>query len=85
MKVVFTKRFEREMKKIPISLRAETKEKIEQFIYDPHYSNLKTHKLSGQMKNFWSFSVNFKLRIIFKYSEDGIIAFYSIGDHSIYD
>ncbi|MFH1253733.1 MAG: type II toxin-antitoxin system mRNA interferase toxin, RelE/StbE family [Candidatus Uhrbacteria bacterium] len=85
MKVVLTKRFDRELKKIPLRLRPETEQKVELFLTDPHHPSLKTHKLSGQMKNFWSFSVNFKTRIIFKYLEDGTIAFLSIGDHSTYD
>lgn len=85
MRVVLTKRFDREYKKLLVRLKVETAERVDLFLSDPHHPSLKTHKLSGQMKNFWSFSVNFKTRILFEYLEDGTAAFYSIGDHSIYD
>lgn len=85
MRVIFYKHFEREIKKVAVAHRVEVKEKIELFISDPHHPILKTHKLTGQMKDFWSFSVNFRIRIIFEYLEDGTAAFLSIGDHSIYD
>lgn len=39
--------------------------KIETFRINPFEPSLKTHKLSGKLKNCWNFSVEYDLRIVF--------------------
>jgi len=52
---------------------------------DPKHSFLKTHKLNGELKNYWASSVNFAFRIVFKFSKDKKeIVLYGVGDHDIY-
>jgi addiction module RelE/StbE family toxin len=34
---------------------------------NPFASNLKTHKLKGQLSDYWACSINYSLRIIFKF------------------
>ncbi len=84
MIIRYTKKFEREYKKLPleIKVKAEIRERL--FRKDPHISTLKTHKLSGDLQNLWSFSVDYKFRIIFEFTDSRIIFFHSIGDHDIY-
>ena len=84
MKIFYTKKFEREYKKLSkeIKLKVEARESI--FRRNPYDPTLKTHKLSGELKDFWSFSVDFKYRIVFEFIEDGNIFFHSVGDHDIY-
>lgn len=84
MKIVYTSKFAKEYKKLPkeIKLLAEEKEKI--FRKKPFNSILDTHKLHGRFKDFWSFSIDFKYRIVFEFRENNAVYFYSIGDHSIY-
>ena len=84
MKIFYTKKFEREYKKISrdVKLKIESKESI--FRKNPHSHSLKTHKLSGQMEDFWSFSVDFKYRIVFEFINTKIVYFHSIGNHDIY-
>lgn len=55
------------------------------FRKNPFYPSLRLHKLSGELKNLWSISVDMKYRIIFKPLEDGVILFISIGLHAIYE
>ena len=38
-------------------LQARFWQKMEQFQQDPFQPTLRTHKLSGKMKNMWSFSI----------------------------
>lgn len=64
-----------------IKRRAEFKEKI--FKNNPFHSSLKTHKLSGRLKNQWSFSIDNKNRILFEFDNDSVI-FLDIGTHEIY-
>lgn len=50
-------------------------------IYSPR---LKTHKLEGELKNYWSFSVDYHLRILFKFVASNTVLFLDIGTHEIY-
>ena len=52
--------------------------------YSEHAA-LKIHKLHGKMKGMWSFSVNYKIRIVFEYESQDEIVLLAIGDHSIYN
>ncbi len=85
MKIYYSSKFAKEYKKIPhkIKIFAEEKEKI--FRKDPFDPRLKTHKLSGKLKDFYSFSINYQYRIIFEFVTDDRIWFYSIGTHEIYN
>lgn len=84
MEIIYTSKFEREYKKLPnkIKLLAEKKEIV--FRKNPFEQNLDTHKLHGRLKDFWSFSVGFKYRIIFEFAEKDSIHFHSVGNHDIY-
>lgn len=76
--------FERVYKKLPKEEKsiAEKRESIfRNNIFDPC---LKTHKLKGKLKNYWSFSVTYSNRILFKFLKNDEIMFYDIGDHKIY-
>jgi mRNA-degrading endonuclease YafQ of YafQ-DinJ toxin-antitoxin module len=84
MKIFYTKKFEREYKKLSkeIKLKVELRESI--FRKNTFAPALKTHKLSGELDDFWSFSVDFSYRIVFEFTKDGNIFFHSIGGHDIY-
>lgn len=79
-KPVFTKQY----KKLPETLKLEIKERISLFREDPVHPFLKTHKLHGILKNNWSFSVNYKYRIVFQYLSKEKVVLLCVGDHEIY-
>ena len=58
--------------------------KINDFIINPLDKSLKTHKLSGKLEGYWSFSVNYHFRVIFYYINKDIVGFVDIGTHEIY-
>jgi len=62
-------------------LQARFWQKMEQFQQDPFQPTLRTHKLSGKMKNTWSFSIEFDARVIFYFTDDGKAVFIDIGTH----
>jgi len=84
MKIYYSSKFSKEYKNLPLKIKrkAEQKEKI--FRKNPFDKRLKTHKLSGALKDFWAFSIDQKYRIVFEFTEKDIIWFHSAGDHSIY-
>ncbi|MFN5539428.1 MAG: type II toxin-antitoxin system YafQ family toxin [Candidatus Melainabacteria bacterium] len=44
--------------------------KLELFISNPFDERLRTHKLSGKLKDLWSFSIEFDIRVIFSFTKD---------------
>jgi len=84
VKIIHTPRFDREYKKlaIEIKLAAEKQEKI--FRKNPRDHRLKTHKLKGNLAEYWSFSVTYSYRIIFRWANERTAVFVSVGDHRVY-
>lgn len=85
MQIIYTSQFYRRYKKLPDEIKVLTESKEKMFREDPFSPLLKTHKLHGEFKGFWAFSVNVKYRVIFEFSEKEKAYFHSIGDHGIYD
>ncbi len=83
MNVEFTPHFIRLLKKLPKDLQEEASEKIDIFSENWKYPLLKTHKLKGSMKEYWSFSVNYQYRIVFK-KEKARFILMAIGNHDVY-
>ena len=67
---------------VPLKLLAEKKEVI--FRNNPFEARLKTHKLSGKLKDYYSFSVDYQTRIIFEIRNKNTIWFHYVGTHEIY-
>lgn len=73
------------MNKLEKSLVDEVLYKIDILKNSNDYTSLKIHKLHGRMKNNWSFSVNYKIRVVFEYESKKEIALLAIGDHDVYN
>ena len=84
MQIYYSKKFEREYKKLPKEIKRVAEEKETMFREDPFDKKLDTHKLHGHLKEYWAFSVDDKHRIIFGFVKKGIVWFHSVGDHSVY-
>ena len=84
MKIGFSSSFKRAFKKkIKGRKDLETKfwQKVEIFMKDPFDRSLRTHKLSGKLKDLWSFSLEYDLRVIFYFAEKDKVVFVDIGKH----
>ena len=88
MEVIYSNRFIRDYKKLPKKVKELAKKKEDIFRQNPFDSRLKTHKLHGKFKGriekYWSFSVGYKYRIVFRFIDKNIVRFYLIGTHRIY-
>jgi len=84
MKIYYSSKFAKEYKRLPLKVKsvAEKKEKI--FRRNPHDIILKTHKLTGKLKGYYSFSIDYQYRIIFELVEKKTVWFHSVGTHEIY-
>lgn len=81
---VASKRFVKNWSKLNSQIKTKTVKKIDIFLENPYLPALKTHKLTGKLKNYWSFSVSYHLRIMFKFSKNKVVEFIDIGSHEIY-
>ena len=84
MKVLYKPNFVRQYKKLNPELKEEIKEKIELFKKNPRHPFLKAHKLKEKLSDYFSFSVNYKYRIVYLYDSKNTAVLLSVGDHDVY-
>ncbi|WP_013325685.1 type II toxin-antitoxin system YafQ family toxin [Gloeothece verrucosa] len=89
MKLVIDNKFKRAFKRL-IKKNPQLQTKILSILdlleVDPFTSSLKSHKLTGELDGYWSCSVSYDCRIIFKLSQDPeseevLILLVDIGTH----
>lgn len=85
MHVTYLPKFIKKFNTLPQQLQDEVVEKIELFKDSKNHESLRVHKLHGRFKDCYSFSVNYKYRIIFTWTSDTEASLLAIGDHSIYE
>ena len=85
MRVFYTSKFAREYKKLNFKIQDLTDEKVEVFRENPFSPRLKTHKLHGSLANYYAFSIDARIRVIFRYGLKGEAHLDCVGDHGIYD
>jgi mRNA-degrading endonuclease YafQ of YafQ-DinJ toxin-antitoxin module len=84
MEVSFSSAFKRAFKKrIKGNENLESKfwQKLEIFTSDPYNPSLRTHKLSGKLKDLWSFTVDYNVRTLFYLTEDNKAILVDFGSH----
>jgi len=77
------KRAYRKTIKDKIELEHKFWQKIEIFKTNPFDDRLKTHKLSDKLKDLWSFSIDFDIRVLFCFTDENKALFVNIGKHDI--
>lgn len=82
--VGYASEFLRQFKKLEPDLQEEVLEKIDYFKNSDKHLLLKVHKLHGPFSGCYSFSVNYKVRIVFTYNVKRHALLLAIGDHDIY-
>lgn len=90
-RVRYTLAFGKKFKRIPLKVRRKALRKEKILMEDPFNPSLRTHKLSGKLKNYWSFSVDYQYRIVFRFLGEGgppeveaRVVLVDIGTHEIY-
>ena len=54
------------------------------FRVDPFDARLRTHRLKGKLKEYWSYSVNYHYRILFRFFNDSEVIYFDVGTHEVY-
>ncbi|MBI2476049.1 MAG: type II toxin-antitoxin system mRNA interferase toxin, RelE/StbE family [Candidatus Taylorbacteria bacterium] len=76
--------FIKKVRHLDKELYQEVLDKIELLKDERDHTMLKVHKLHGHFKNCYSFSVDYRIRIIFQYESKKEVVLISIGDHEVY-
>lgn len=84
MRVAYTPTFLRQLGSLEPDLRDEAIEAVKQFEDLKNHKLLRVHKLKGRLLGRYSFSVNYKTRIIFLYLTKDEVVLLAIGDHDVY-
>ena len=87
MKPLITQRtstFLKLWKKIPEDIKRKALKKEKLFRENPFHPALKTHRLKGELKNFYSFSIDYHWRIIFHFKSGEVVVFDAVGTHAVY-
>ncbi|MFZ5365830.1 MAG: type II toxin-antitoxin system YafQ family toxin [Patescibacteria group bacterium] len=79
-----TSRFKQSFKKLTPKIQKLATEKDEIFRKNAFDPRLRTHKLKGRLKNYWSYWINEEYRIVFEFVGKDIVLYQDIGTHEIY-
>lgn len=85
MEIFYWPKFAKQFKKLLTETKELALKKEQIFRNNPFDPRLKTHKLHGELNIYWSFSVDYNYRIIFRFIGDNTVRFYSVGNHDIYE
>jgi len=80
----YTRDFKKEVYRFSPKQKKKISYRVDLFLKDPFIPLLKTHKLKGKLKNYWSFSVSANLRIMFRFADKESVEFIDLGTHEIY-
>jgi len=83
-KIYYTPTFKKGWQKLPKKVKKKAIKKEKLFRQDAFHPNLLSHKLTGKLKNYWSFSIDYRSRIVFRFLKKGEVLFVDAGGHEIY-
>jgi mRNA-degrading endonuclease RelE of RelBE toxin-antitoxin system len=84
VRIFYAPEFQRDYKKLPEVVKKQLKLKGQLFEENPFHPLLRTHKLTGVLSGLWSFSVDFRHRVIFEFLSGREVLLLRVGNHSIY-
>jgi len=84
MEIFYAPAFIRQLKSLDPELQKEVIEKIELLKKIKNHKQLKVHKLKGRLSGRYSFSINYKTRIVFSYILKKKAILLAVGDHDVY-
>lgn len=84
IEIIYSPFFVRKFSKLENNLQKDVLQKIDLFKNKKNHKILEVHKLHGKFKEYFGFSVNYKFRIVFRYTSKNEVLFTDIGNHDIY-
>ncbi|MFP4031759.1 MAG: type II toxin-antitoxin system YafQ family toxin [Desulfococcaceae bacterium] len=63
------------------NLIGKLEERLNLFCSEPFHPSLKTHRLSGNLKNYWALSITYEHRIVFQFIPENKALLIDLGTH----
>ena len=79
--IEFSPLFIKMYRNLGTALQDDVDEKVELLKHKKNHGRLRVHKLGGQLKGIYSFSVNYKVRVTFVLVKRRIILLERVGTH----
>lgn len=84
MKINRSSRFKRSFKKLPPKIKEDFDQRIKIFFNDPFTSSLRTHKLKGNLADYYAFYLKDGYRVLFDFIGENTVVLVNIGSHDDY-
>ena len=81
MEIFLTKEFKENFSCLEKQIQKQAEKQIAIFKNNPFYPSLHTEKLVPKSREVWSFRIDIKYRIIFRFLNDNTVAFLTVGPH----
>jgi mRNA-degrading endonuclease YafQ of YafQ-DinJ toxin-antitoxin module len=78
---VFERHWHKYLKGLTEKQKDRLRERLALFKEDIFDKRLKTHRLKGNLKEYYAFSISYSDRIVFRILEDEAVYFIEIGSH----
>lgn len=83
-KISATSKFTRSLKKLPRQIQDKIHERDQIFRRDAFDPRLGTHKLKGKLWDYWSYTIDYQYRVLFKFVNGNEVVYHDIGTHKVY-
>ena len=83
-RVSFSTYFEKSFSVLPERIKKLARTKDRLFRRNAFHPALSAHKLHGEFKEYWAYSVNREYRVLFSIDTDHAVVYINIGTHEIY-
>lgn len=81
MRIIVTDEFEKRFNRLPKLIREKAKKQERVFRENPYHPALNVEKLEPKNRVVWSFRVDKSYRIIFRFLDNNVALFLTIGPH----
>ena len=82
MKIRFSKKFNKQLGKLPMKQQNRFWSRLELWQEDPNNPLLRLHKLEGKLANYYSINVTGDIRALYEIIGDEVYIYDMIGTHS---
>ncbi len=83
-KIKYTPSFIKSLKKLPKSQIKALEKQEKMFSGNIFDKRLKTHKLKGELSNFYALSISYHWRLVFHIEDKDVMVLDAIGTHEVY-
>jgi len=81
MRIILTEEFESQYSHLPEIIKRKAEKQQNIFKTNPFHPSLHTEKLAPKSKQVWSFRIDKKYRVVFKFADGDKVHFLTIGPH----